>query len=721
MLNLKQLNFKGIGRFVDEQTISFDSLGNLVQVDGLRSDTGGSSGSGKTTVFNALDYLFGISNLPNKILQSRLTKEAISVTGEFDYNGKNLTISRNKKGLSIKLGDTIISGSSKLSEEKLEQIIGIPKHLFSKLLHKRQKEGGFFLDFTPKQMYEFLIDCLDLGEFKDKLDKVELKIKELYESLNSKVNEYNRVESAHKATQDSILSLGEAPVKDMHEEVIVKLKKKYDASVEEYKKTESEVLAKKDNLNNLIKNLKNEHQVKITEFQNNSPIAENQVYDISLLHKYDNALAYLAGNIYDLEDKEKERLQVANRLVSELTVKINDIEHKIIQGNSAMEEAKKLAEQIKKIRASICPTCEQSWVTETAKTKESEILEQIDHYKKIIFQAKEAEQEKVLLSKQLKQAIQDTQNRSSTEIDGLKAKKDEVEKLRKEEEEKRHKFDTDQYKRNTDLINQFNKELQAFRDSLDSQLSSHYNRLDLLNKENEAIINQYKGQVEIDKATLDSAVSKFKLYRESKERYDNAFKSMNEKLSEYANQMKNIDKEIEKLKIDLALAEEAKLVVKSYTSCSFEDALASISDMATKIIRNIPNMSNATIELEALKETASGKIKEEVNAVISMGGEIGIPIKSLSGGERSSVDLCVDLAVIDMIESKTNKGINIFILDEPFTGLDVVSIEMALEVLKSSNINKKLIIVDHNETVKEMVDNRIIVNRQGQTSNIIQA
>src|ERR1019366_775840 len=101
-----------------------------------------------------------------------------------------------------------------------------------------------------------------------------------------------------------------------------------------------------------------------------------------------------------------------------------------------------------------------------------------------------------------------------------------------------------------------------------------------------------------------------------------------------------------------------------------------------------------------------------------MDGEVGIPIKSLSGGERSAVDLSVDLAVIDFIEAKSAKGMNIFILDEPFTGLGTVEIEMALEVLKNSNTNKKIIIVDHNPEVKQMVQDKIVVVRNGLTSSI---
>ena len=38
MLRLRQLKFSGIGRFVEEQVIDFDALGNMVQVDGQNNN-----------------------------------------------------------------------------------------------------------------------------------------------------------------------------------------------------------------------------------------------------------------------------------------------------------------------------------------------------------------------------------------------------------------------------------------------------------------------------------------------------------------------------------------------------------------------------------------------------------------------------------------------------------------------------------------------------------
>ena len=92
----------------------------------------------------------------------------------------------------------------------------------------------------------------------------------------------------------------------------------------------------------------------------------------------------------------------------------------------------------------------------------------------------------------------------------------------------------------------------------------------------------------------------------------------------------------------------------------------------------------------------------------------------MSGGEKSSTDLAIDLSVIKFIEEKTGKGINIMILDEPFTGLDTACIEQAIEMLKNSSLDKKLLIVDHNPTASQSIENRITVVRDGLTSTISQ-
>ena len=156
MLKLKRYSFSGIGRFVEKQTIDLESRDHLIQIDGENTNTGGSSGAGKSTTVEALAFLLGISDIPSTQLQSRITKSPIWVQGEFEGG---ITITRSKKdGLTIQTPEETVSGNSKLAEEKLDQIIGVNRKLLKTMCYKRQKQGGFFLNLTPKESHGFLID-----------------------------------------------------------------------------------------------------------------------------------------------------------------------------------------------------------------------------------------------------------------------------------------------------------------------------------------------------------------------------------------------------------------------------------------------------------------------------------------------------------------------------------------------------------------------------------
>jgi DNA repair exonuclease SbcCD ATPase subunit len=206
--------------------------------------------------------------------------------------------------------------------------------------------------------------------------------------------------------------------------------------------------------------------------------------------------------------------------------------------------------------------------------------------------------------------------------------------------------------------------------------------------------------------------------QEAQRRFTASLNKLKEQEAKYQKELDAKQADLDAVEEELLLAQEAKKAVKSYLSRSFDEALETISDTATQIVRGVPNMANATIKLEGTKETKDGKVKEEIAAIISSDGELDIPIKSFSGGERTALDFAIDLAVIDFLESKTNKGIDLFILDEPFNGLGQGEIEMALEVLQTSNPNKKIVIIEHSPAVDEFVTDKIHVIRDGATSYI---
>lgn len=685
MLKLKSLHLSGIGRFVDEQSIDFSTLGSLIQVDGQNNNTGGSSGSGKTTVFNALDYLLGLNDLPNTVLQSRLTKDPISVHGIFDWNGETLEITRSKKGLKLDLEGKIIEGSSKISEEFLDQVLGMPRHLFRKLLHKRQKEGGFFLEFTPKQMYEFLTDCLNLSSLREKVQKVEDKLKELDLKKMNLSNSLTSNLSALKATQDAILAVGLPPVKDIHQSTILELKTKYDVSLATFKDTEKN------------------HKEEIAALELRRPSVSIPAFDMTLWNQYEEARKQLSCQLDAILAAERERQNKVKSLISEKKLEQSKLTYQVYEAEAAKKSAVEIASHVKKIRDAMCPTCEQSWLTETAKTKEEELLKKLlEHKEKISVGALADERSKVLANElsELSTQIGPVTDPKMAEINSQISAMSEL--------------ILEQKKLNDEFYSYHNNVNKTILDAFSVAQTE-------LRTRHRSELNQVHGQADLDGKAYDIAVQKLKAYEDARIRYENALNGMKVKEKEYGISTVRQSEELKKIEEDILIVEEIKKGIKSFASCMFDDALEAISDTATRIIRCVPNMKCATIQFEGVKETKEGKIKEEVNAVISVDGELGIPIKSLSGGERSAVDLAVDLAVIDFLENKTGSGIDLHIMDEPFSGLDTIGIEMVLEVLKNSNMNKRLIIVDHNDIIKQMVESKLVVVRDGSTSRIVQS
>lgn len=686
MLQPDTLEFQWIGRFVDKQIIKFSPLGSFIQVDGRNVNTGGSSGAAKSTIFHAFDYLFGFNERPATVLQSRKLinpeENALWVKGTFTYSDSDdiVTIIRSKSMVEITIGGETFKKAK--AEEKIEALMGMPADLFRKIIHKRQDEGGFFLNLGPTDMHNFLMDCIGLYPFKKKYEIIEKRLSELEKSIEKENQQLTSLKASLSATQDAVLALGLAPVQDMHREVILELKERADKSVARF-------LAEKSRCEALVE-----------EYVRNRPDTTNPQYDATLRENLEGRRKEVEAKISACLQKERDRQEAVRNQISEYNVKRLQTVARIDKGARTEEDAAKIVTEIKSIREATCPTCTQEWKTDRAVVAEKSRADQLIALRPAMADAIRAKHELFDLDQNiadLKMALSPYTDPSLPDLNEELA----------------------------DIVEQILQEKTRAGELYAQQAVENKKKMDIfvageaeLRKKSDTELEQSRGQMDVDRRVLDVAAGKLKGYEAAKITYDQTYNRLKKTEETYAKSVEECNSSLKIQYNEQILALETKKCIKMYISFSFDEALDAISEKATKIIRCIPNTKNATIQLEGTKETQKGAIKEEVNAVMSMDGEEGVPLKSFSGGERSSTDLAVDLAVIDYIEKKTGKGLNIFILDEPFKGLGTVEIEMALEVLKNSNTNKKLIIVDHNPEVKQMVQNRLVVVRDGLTSKV---
>lgn len=672
MLKLKSLTISDVGRFVGKHTVSFEGRSSFLQLDGNNKNTGGSSGASKSTVFNSLDYLLGVNEVFTTVLQSRLTKSPMEVSGEFQDGDRAITITRGKSsGLSVKVnGVEIAGGDVKAAELELEKLIKVPKEYLRKTYHKRQKEGGFFLGLGPKKSHEFLADVLDLKPWIEKLEKADID--------HSNLKKKKEFLEESKRSAESLLSSLTSSFSVLTRPVL-SFEPAYLQVLEKGLETSKKALA----------TIRSAAELSMAHLDNEIPV--------SLTSPDSSSLDLAKKSLTEAEAVDRADKQALMNKVSELSLKLRELESSrdlILSKKASLPSLSQELEVLKKdiltIRSGKCPTCDQSW-----DKSHGSLDQKINKAKSIAIRSQEIEAldagpiQSEIVSLGLELSHVKTQvSAQSSEVLLLKSKVEKEQSL---------------------FLDQNNKISLAREESLRAiQAKKNKIREDLARD---------SSQYEFDISEKTQLVTKLKAELSFFIQAEASFKSNTEKLSL---SIEDAKKNLAKIDIDLShvsrmviVSAEASKTIRAYMGTMFHGALDSIAEKATKILSRVPNMATSTIYFEGFKETKTGAIKEEISAVITMDGEVGIPISSMSGGERTAIDLAVDLAVIDIIEERVGKGLDIFILDEPFDGVDSICREQCLELLKAHASDRRIVLVDHSNETKEMVEDRIVVTREG--------
>lgn len=705
MIKLLSLSFVGIGRFVEKQTIDFSTKDKLLQVDGQNENTGGSSGSGKTTVFHALDYLLGINDIAATKLQSRLTKTTISVDGLFDIDGKVVKLSRSKKdGLVIDIDGEITSGNVKAAEEALDNLIGIPKKIFKKMIHKKQKEGGFFLNLTAKESYDFLTKALGLEGLTNQTIIIDTDIKKSKETLIGLEKHYSILESGIKSSQADIdsFTLPEAPALVYMEELQA-LVGQHTSSVEMLQKTLAGELAALDDRKPLKKSADTTELILLV----------NKLENDKMLLELDKQKETSALSTVNSQNTQSVSSNINNlkHVIKETEAKLGKIPYLRNQINKIASDMKSHMEQKAHIEKAQCPTCMQGWVGDSASDKIKSIQDAIEGFKKTALEVKVMLDEEPSLVSTLA-----LQNKTTSEYES------ELSRIRSEYETSSKEIQECYSSKISSVVVELSS-LKSKVTNIESEVNNEYLQLlNLHNAEKAKVSQDLLNSISMEKEVKSKVESELQSAKGKKDLFDKSLQMrsvLDGKLAKQKTELESVNQDLTLNKKKVEIAEESKRLIKSYSLQKFQETLDAIGETASDILRNVPNMSTASIYFEGSKETASGSIKEEVTAFISVDGEPDVDIETLSGGERTSADLAVDLAVIDVLEAKAGKGADFFILDEPFDGADNITRAAIVDIVKGIDSNKRIIIVDHSEETKEIISDKILVIRNGETSSVV--
>jgi DNA repair exonuclease SbcCD ATPase subunit len=118
--------------------------------------------------------------------------------------------------------------------------------------------------------------------------------------------------------------------------------------------------------------------------------------------------------------------------------------------------------------------------------------------------------------------------------------------------------------------------------------------------------------------------------------------------------------------------------------------------------------NNIEYKIVSYKENSKGDVVAKYGDILTVGGEDST-LGNFSGGEFRLLSLCVDFAILDLLEATQGSSFSPIFLDEAFDGLDVPNKEKVVDLLNEISKEKgsEIVVIDHSSEFKGMF-NRII-------------
>jgi len=662
----------------------------------------GLNGVGKSTIFEALAWvLYGSVAARTSTDQIKregsLSTDPCRVELDFIFEDDNYRIVREMKGKNLTASATatingkVIATGADVVSRYIQKRLGIDFKSFFTSIYAKQKELNTLSSMNASERRPLILRMLGI----DSLDEV---IKDI------KSDKRNKAALIEKLNQDLVDETGKEKI-DIYKENITELEKQKSENEKHIKKEKEKInilKKEKDTFEKKCSNLKIDFEKinkKKEELLELKILFENKN---KLLDEIKNLNIKIEGRIKTISIQKKKLENFSN---IEKQVKI--LEKRIIETNKKFEDhikniekkdtlINKLKEEITEIESkrnkiekigpeAKCPTCERVLANQyknLISKFEKEIIEKkketVSYEKeiKLIMESKEKinREEQALQKKnnfynnqiREKERIETTIKNISNEIE--QEKKDIDIKKEKVNELKQIKFDIKEYESIISKTNQFYNKYQEALKTFDN----NKDELNLLNLEIE--------RKESDKKLLNQKI---------------------ENLKDKITDLKNYEKKIKEEKIvvhNLGMLSDVMSNFRTHLISRIRPTLSSYaSDFFVRLTEGKYN------ELE-LDEDYNLMIYDEGNAY---------SIERFSGGEEDLANLCLRLAISEVITERSGGVFNFIILDEIFGSQDVLRRNNIMKALSSlSSKFRQIFLITHIEDLKNDMENAIIVNEK---------
>lgn len=705
-LRLKKLAIRGF-RSIREGEITFPDSG-AVLIDGKNLDTGGSSGSGKSSVLMAVAYAFGYCDLPATQLQAWGDNAPdLSVTVEFETDQGPAILTRGSK-LILQVNGTTIKGSASAVETKLRELTGLSVDMLSALTYRAQKSPGLFINKTDSEKKEFLSSLLGLEKYEEAVETAQENVKRLQiqdqtnsalaSRLTDAVNARIKFEKENPILPP-VLSGEQASidqVKNYLNTVALPNLKKVQNAIKASNTTHD--LARKA-IDVLHDPLISAAQSALADAEVRQPTSTPDPKTVDLLKQAQERLARLQA-------EEGNRRQA---LVAEAAL-IRDQWKKAEAAPVAhyRDLVAKIESQMAHLEKNICFECGQTRLDAVKRLGELKV-ERGDALAGLI-ESEELQKEAKALDAQYKALPMFAPNPNVDKMAKIvnKLQSDLAQAILQEKSD----ISNVVIMAKVDLDKAISAKKLAIADHTARRL------------EDEAVLNKalVHDQAEVDKLHAEIRRLQEVIANHGKA-LDDWDRTMKARAADKAQLLGDLNTAVglaKKVEDEIkAEWDFIKLVGREgFLGAIFDEVLAEISEETNKILGQLPNAAHVSVRFSSDTVTQKGNSKRTIVPVISINGHEA-PLKSgCSGGMVTSVELAVDLAVANVVSRRTGKMPGWLILDESFEGLDLKTKESCMELLKRYAEDKLVLVVDHATEFQESFNHFIHVQYSAGVSTI---
>lgn len=660
----------------------------------------GLNGVGKSTIFEALAWvLYG--SVAARTSADQIKREGAQSTEpcrielEFIFENETYKIVREMTGKNLIASATatvngkIAATGAEIVSKYIQKKLGMDFKSFFTSIFAKQKELNALSSMNASERRPLILKMLGI----DSLDEV---IKEI------KSDRRNKVALIEKLNQDLVDELGGDKI-DIYNENIKNLEKQ---------KKENEELIKKSK--EKLKNLKEEQKV----FEN---ICKEAKSDFENLNKRKEKLVE-KKNLFENKIKLDGEIKFLN-------IKIEDREKTVSQQKKKLENYKNIEDNIKSLEKR---------------------LKDIDL--KIEDKIKQIEQKNTLLKKIKEEIFELDSKKKKIEKIGPEAKCPTCERvLAAQYKTLITKFDKDIFVKKKEII-AFVKEIRLLKESKEIvlreeqalQKKNNYFNNQIREKERlETTIENLSKEIYKEKIELENKKKKFKDLEKIKfdikeyenliiksdkfyKKYQEALKSLDNKKDELNSyiietERKESDKRLISQKIDnlkekKSELEKYKKKIKNERFIVNHLTLLSdvMSDFRTHLISRIrPTLSSYASDF--FESLTDGKYREleldkDYNLLIYDEG-VAYSIERFSGGEEDLANLCLRLAISEVITERAGGVFNFIILDEIFGSQDIFRRHNIMKALLGlSSKFRQIFLITHIDDVKNDMENIIYVD-----------